>query len=707
MSDRAGYTLALFAIDVSPSMAEYKADPTGTGKVSKLSLVREYVAQMCEPKIMSKRKTEHIGVVSFGGQTNNYTNNGFIEDEERKMTPYDHVSCDVAIQTAKPKIVEVVMNLEVGQHEGNPVSALMVGLDMIQTHKHSKAWYIELTVITDGESSFSQDEYEEAIERLAQLSVKLIVIGINFNPLSEPVDKSKSRNKRLSEKFWRVFTSTFSETLVSTDIPCPFPTLQTFDEMLMDARRPHSDAVNGTVSGIDLLIGNNDVNSDEAIIIPIKYSKATMKARHPTLSKVWKLAMDLQTPLRGQDETTESNSLITNLMSQSQSHRFTNAESLVSADVKHHHTYVLKQIQSLTNTSEPIAIQAEYENGGEEEEFVDPDDLVRAWRFASSWIPVQEDTFDPLDSHKGVEVLGFFPIANIKRYHLMGEVRYVWPDLTSPKAQIEFSALVEAMEDRQMCAVVRWVLRDQAEPVLGACVPVIQKTGDEVLDYMYWVKLPFAEDEHIFLFPSLTTYKTKNGDILKDYPLLPDEEQCELMDQLVLGMDLDEYAKEHHQREEETAQARDEERQMEDSKGKLTTPWFSVTESFNPVTHRIREAIFHAALTVDLDQDPLGPPHPELIKFFRTPATIVNKTQKVTEKLQKALDIKKASPKKVRKRIEKDELGENEGFIDIDELFAEPREDKTKLGILIKDKPEPGRIISNEFSLDDFRNIIK
>ena len=38
------------------------------------------------------------------------------EDDEPM---YAHVSCDVAAQTAKPKIVEVVMNLEVGEHEGN------------------------------------------------------------------------------------------------------------------------------------------------------------------------------------------------------------------------------------------------------------------------------------------------------------------------------------------------------------------------------------------------------------------------------------------------------------------------------------------------------------------------------------------------------------------------------------------------------------
>jgi hypothetical protein len=80
--------------------------------------------------------------------------------------------------------------------------------------------------------------------------------------------------------------------------------------------------------------------------------------------------------------------------------------------------------------------------------------------------------------------------GQIKRHHLMGEVRYIWPDLTSPKAQIQFSSLVEGMHLRGMCAVVRWVLKDRAEPVIGLCVPDFSYPGEEKrLDFMFWVKV--------------------------------------------------------------------------------------------------------------------------------------------------------------------------------------------------------------------------
>jgi hypothetical protein len=55
MPDRAGYTLSLYAIDVSPSMGEQKEDDgggkgKGKGK-TRLQLVKEFVARKCEPKV--------------------------------------------------------------------------------------------------------------------------------------------------------------------------------------------------------------------------------------------------------------------------------------------------------------------------------------------------------------------------------------------------------------------------------------------------------------------------------------------------------------------------------------------------------------------------------------------------------------------------------------------------------------------------------
>lgn len=51
----------------------------------------------------------------------------------------------------------------------------MVALDMIHIHKHTKSWALEIVLVTDGESAFLQDEYEEAMTRLDEMGVKLTV----------------------------------------------------------------------------------------------------------------------------------------------------------------------------------------------------------------------------------------------------------------------------------------------------------------------------------------------------------------------------------------------------------------------------------------------------------------------------------------------------------------------------------------------------
>ncbi|WWC61275.1 uncharacterized protein I303_103856 [Kwoniella dejecticola CBS 10117] len=768
-SDRAGYTLSVYAIDVSPPMGEAKADPGGERKVPKLNLVKEYVARKCEPKISSGRKTEAVGILSYGGKTNNQANQAFVkQDPDNEDPPYSNVSCDVAIQTAKPKTLEVVMNLNVGAHEGNPVSALMVALDMIHIHKHTKSWALEVVLITDGESAFRQDEYEDAMDRFDDLGVRLSVVGIDFQPLDEAVDKTKTKNKRLSEKFWRTFVSMLHERISkTTNSEEMLPTLETFDEALIESRLPRPAVVNGTVSGIDLHIGSPDVDAEQAITIPIKYSKATMKARPPTLSKAWKPAMDLQLPARPSLGThRSSNQLMSSLINQSQSQgegipKMEDFASLISAEVKHHSTYVVKKAENPPPPGSQMASQA-YEPTQQpidaeedvDEEFVEKEDLVKAWRFGSTWVPMEADTFEPMETKKGVEILGFFPKDAIKRHLLMGEVRFVWPDLTSPKGQIQFSALVEGMELRGMCAVVRWVLKDQAEPVIGLCLPAMDFPGEgKRLDYMYWVKLPFAEDEHNFWFPSLTTYKTATGKVVKEHPLIPTDEQCELMDDLVGSMDLDEYAKRQAKRDEDDVDMSEEGNGDAENE---SPKWFDPQKSYNPVIHRIKEAIFHASLTSDLDADPLGPPHPELTKYFNAPSDIAEQVTDVTRRLKEALDIKKVAPK-TRKKIQKEGLREDEGYIDIDELFDESgtqvkaesstaaKSDKPKIerpspikgtdnprfiesddedmqspaptntrsaqepGISNKGKPKPkaGRLISNETPLEDFKRLIE
>lgn len=286
-------------------------------------------------------------------------------------------------------------------------------------HKHGKTWTLEVVLITDGESSFDQAEYEEAMETLDNLGVKLTVLGVGFDDPGEPVDKSKSKPKRLSEKFWRVFIRNLEEQIAKSSTEEQFrPQLKVFEPELSQIRMPRPDVVNGTQVGTHLYIGAEPINAEQAICIPLKYTKATAKARPPSLSKAWKTAVDLQQPAGSLPAYSEASQLRNTLQSQSQSQGgpADNVAALVSADVKQHSTYFLKKIeQAKEQGSEDLPTIDEDEG---EREYIPKEELVKAWRYGSSWIPVEDDTFEPLQTQKGVEVLGFIPQKNVRTWIL-------------------------------------------------------------------------------------------------------------------------------------------------------------------------------------------------------------------------------------------------------------------------------------------------
>ena len=156
--------------------------------------------------------------------------------------------------------------------------------------------------------------------------------------------------------------------------------------------------------------------------------------------------MDLQGPQSGADSYRDmgANQLMASLTEQSQSQgggKLDPADlaAMISADIKQHSTYVVKkqppaptatQATQATQASQrdPDMIDANGEvaadedaqpvDGDEDEdEFVAKEDIVKAWRFGSTWVPVEADTFEPLVTDKGVEILNFIPTANVSPHN--------------------------------------------------------------------------------------------------------------------------------------------------------------------------------------------------------------------------------------------------------------------------------------------------
>jgi hypothetical protein len=159
----------------------------------------------------------------------------------------------------------------------------------------------------------------------------------------------------------------------------------------------------------------------------------------------------------------------------------------------------------------------------------------------------------------------------------IGEVRYMWPDITNPKAQIQWSALVSGLMTTDFVAITRWVTKDGSPPDVGACIPAQEFPGDgKKLDLMYWVKLPFADDDHKFFFPSLTQLKSVEGKAITEHPYLPTEEQCDLMDELVREMDLDRVGRQP--KKDKEIDSDDEEEEEEEEEEEDDDDWLRMSE---------------------------------------------------------------------------------------------------------------------------------
>jgi hypothetical protein len=73
-------------------------------------------------------------------------------------------------------------------------------------------------------------------------------------------------------------------------------------------------------------------------------------------------------------------------------------------------------------------------------------------------------------------------------------------------------------------------------------------------------------------------------------------------------------------------------------------PWFDPYTSSNPAIHRLQEAIFHLATVSNPEENPVGPPHPELIKYLYPPMEVVEETEAVVRELKRELNIKRVPP---------------------------------------------------------------
>ncbi|KAF8519214.1 SPOC domain-like protein [Gautieria morchelliformis] len=588
-ANRAGYTVTIFLVDVSPSMGKLRTvelppGPNGeerTREFTRLEWVLEFVMLKVQEMIFHGRKTEQCGVILFGTE---YTQNVVNENNGG----YDHVTEFIPIGQPNAQTMTKIKSIKPSTAIGDPIDSLIVGIETQARYLAKKpTWTRRMVLLTDAENPMEIEDWETTVKKMNDLEIQTSIIGVDFDDEYMPFyEENKPMIKRTNEEFYQRFSEGLNECVMGTAAfalqDCSKPDIKTVKSTLMDSR---------------LRIGDVDTRPEEAIELHIKTSKCTAISRPPSMKKYAKRQR------QGDSTNVDGEDVYTLLAQKTQ--------------------YVVERDEE----ERPDGVHTHVEESQDEGngDMVEKEDLVRGYKYGASFVPLDaEEEFQRLEPKPGIDICGFFPARNFRRDWSMGEVHYVWGDNKSAREQVAFSSIVQAMSEKQVMAIARWAGR--SDPKMGVMMP---RVLDDI-DCFLWVQVPFADDLRKFTFRSLDQLVSKKGEVVTKHAHLPTDEQMKAMETFVDAMDL--------------MHAGD-----KDENGNRI-PWFDPVQTYNPAVHRIKQALFHGAITSDLSKNPLPPPHPDLTKYFDPPPRVLKRAHDAIKDCKSLFKVKQAPPKTVKRR---------------------------------------------------------
>ncbi|KAH9855805.1 SPOC domain-like protein [Lenzites betulinus] len=607
-AERAGYTVTMFLVDVSPSMGKMRqvsvSGPDGkdsrTIEMTNLEWSLQYVMLKVQEMIFNGRKTDKCGIMLFGSEeTNNIIN--------EENGGYEHVSEYIPIAQPNATTLAKLQALEPSTAPGDPIDALIVAIETQDRELATKkTWTRKICILTDGENPMEVEDWEATASKMNSLGVQLTVVGVDFDD-DDFQEEDKSSVKSANEAFYHTFVEKLDSGVVGN---C--------DYVLTEVSRPDVREVRSTMSGNVLRIGDTEVRPEEALELMVKTSKCTALSRPKSFKKFARRKQTAEEAAVAEDKMDEDGA----------------EESAIFAQLRMRSEYYLEEDKPGSVKDEDAMNEDVDEKDAQAQREkrlvkVEKEELVRGYKYGASFVPAPDDEFPKLPVRKGMDICGFFPRERFRREMAMGEVYYVWADPASPMQQVALSSIVKAMTESRVLAIARWVKSDKGEPKMGVLWPTV---FDEI-DCFLWVQMPFADDVRNFTFASLEKLINKKGEVVEEHPYLPTNEQLDAMEKFVDAMDLMDVGE-------------------KDEDGNRM-PWFDTTLSYNPAIHRTKQALFHAAIVKDLNTHPLPPPHEELIKYFEPPRRVLKRAREAIEECKRTFSVREV-PKKVV-RIRKDE----------------------------------------------------
>ncbi|KAF4796948.1 X-ray repair cross-complementing protein 5 [Turdus rufiventris] len=269
-------------------------------------------------------------------------------------------------------------------------------------------------------------------------------------------------------------------------------------------------------------------------------------------------------------------------------------------------------VDAKTLRKEDVQKETVYCLNDDDETEVQKDDTIQGFRYGSDIVPFSKEDEEQMKyktEGKCFSVLGFARSSQIQRHYYMGsQALKVFAAKDDENAAVAFSALVRALDELRVVAVVRYAYDRRCNPQVGVAFPYIK----DAYECLIYVQLPYMEDLRQYVFSSL-----KNS---KKY--VPTADQLSAVDSLIDSMNL----------------------VHED--GETFEDLFKPSKIPNPHFQRLYQCLQHKAFHPD---KPLPPIEQHLLEMLEMPHVVKERCQAPLERVKALFPLKEVGKKKEEK----------------------------------------------------------
>lgn len=502
--------------------------------------------------------------------------------------------------------------------DGDAISAIVIAIQMINKHCKKLKYKRKIVLVTDGRGSMDANDISQITEKIKSDEMELVVIGVDFDdPDYGFKEEDKEPDKAINEATLRALVE---------DCDGDFGTME---QAIEEMGTPRLKTTRPVPSYKGQLTLGDPEQFDSALCIDVERYPRVM-VRKPVAASQYVQRSDLS---NDHVSTQSSATMMPDADGAENNPAQPDGSSLTS--VRNARTY---------------RVIDEEAPGGKRD--VNRDDLAKGYEYGRTAVHISESDLNvtKLETHAGLEIVGFIPWSTFERYMTMSVSCVVIAQKTNSKAIMALSSLIHALFEVESYAVARLVTKADKEPLITLLAPSIEVDYECLLD----VRLPYAEDVRSYRFPPLDRVITVSGKEIREHRNLPSDALSAAMSDYVDRMDLSDLGK--------------------DDEGN-PAEYMNMNDTYSPILHRMDQAVRWRAVH---PTEPVPPPYEILTRYSNPPEKLVAGAKRKLEKLIAAADVKKVPPKVQSRKRNRNEIKPLSG-LDVGALLGNNKSKKIKI----------------------------